>query len=619
MKFKKIISFFFASSLLLTSCNSYKGSFTFHYSQSTTSDYSGSAFYSDDYFSTDSTDFNNSLATTSLCFAMSSFASNTNNSDYSYRYNNAKEFLKHNGFVDFDVNDYYKVKPTKDSLGAVFAHKTINGVTLVAAGVRGGNYEMEWASNFTLGDGKTIKQHQGFYEASTIYLESLENYLKKYNISGSIKLWTVGYSRGGATNNIACGRIDQKINNNEKIFNNVDVTIKKEDLYSYCFEPPQGASFTEDISPRDDIYSNIHNIVNANDPVPKVAMSTFRFTRYGVDYYLPDSVRNTNISEFNKKMLSYYNKVDNRLQLGDYIITDFDMRKGKEEALDALERSYVRKNWTSGLFLEELLDQLSLVGVGTLDYYVNNIQTGIRNICEIVYNHGGAKFSFLNFGTSIAKTLINYSNIDNVINNLIHDQDAFVNDLLHVLKLTFDSLQVEIDSKKLVCGFKNLLGAFAKTLLSHIEYFFAFLSTDNIKAIAEGHYPEVCLANLMALDKNYTSKPIEYNTDGSYYYLSVPKISEETKITISDKNGNVVAGLENGTLLEDGTLTYASLSKTFVCYIPVEAEYTICVENADSCDLSYFDQKSEYLIVKEEKKLDDTKKVEFKTSTYPEK
>lgn len=595
MKFKKIF-IYSVLPLLLVSCNGKNDhSFNFHYSQAISNDYTMKAYYVDEYFENDSTIYNPSLATTSLCLAMSSFASNKEGS-YDHKYCNVEDFFRVNSFHDIEVNSFYKEKPTSDSLGVCIAQKEINGETLIAVGIRGGGYEKEWASNFTLGLGEEIPQHQGFYEASTIYLESLEEYLKNHNISGSIKLWSVGYSRGGATNNLAIGRIDQKISSNLPIFDNVNISLKKEDIYAYCFEAPQGASWEEIVSPKDEIYSNIHNIVNPNDPVPMVAMSKMRFTRYGVDYYLPDIVRNSNYSEFNVKMLNNYNHVDNREALGDYLISDFSMRKNKDETLNIADTTYIRKNWTSGLFLNELLDNLTELGIVSRENYVNNIESGLRTIFEIIYNNGQTKFSLMNLGISLARTLVNDANIDIVVNNLFHDISAFETDMFYALKTAFDAMNIVEDPSSIISAIKSLVVALAKTLASHVDYFFTFLSIDNVKALAQGHYPEVCLSSLMALDTNYTTSVSSYSHDGSYYYLEVPNIDENTKIVIKNKDNKVVAGLNNGSLLSSGTLSYASMNKSFIAYIPSDEKYEISVENATSYNLSYFDQKYENLI-----------------------
>ncbi len=596
MKKTRLVTFLALGALLLSSCNTNKvPSFTFHYSQSNENDYKGIAYYSDSYFDSDSTVYDNSLSTCSLAFAMSSFASNVNSSTYDHRYRNGEEFLNVNGFFDVDVNKYYKEKPTTDSLGVIMGHKTINGTTLLAVGIRGGNYEMEWAGNFTLGDGKEIKQHKGFYDASTIYLESLQEYIDKYSISGNIKLWSVGYSRGGASNNLAIGRIDQKISKGESLFDG-KVTLKKEDIYCYCFEPPMGASFNEEISPRSEIYSNIHNIVNANDPVPKVAMKELRYTRYGVDYYLPDRVRNVNYSSLISPVIEFYNDVDNRSALGDYVISEFEMSKNADSNYDVLENNNVRVNYTSGLFLESFLGELIRLGVKDLDNYVAKFQSGLRNILEIVYKNGGPKFSFMTLGMTFARYLINSSNVDILINDLLHDTSQFVNDFIVLLNTVLKSLGMEISPNDLLGCVKSLIMILAVVFVNHFDYFFTFINTTNIKAIASGHFPELCLSHLMAQDENHSSSRKEYNSDGSYYYLEVDDITKDSVIVISDGSGKKVCSLSDGVLDSSLSLTYGSSSRSFYAYIPVEDDYTIEMESIAGYRLSYFDQRYENMV-----------------------
>ncbi len=619
MNLKKILKFVCFLPLVTSCSNAKEGGFSFTYRRSVNLETSGMAYYSDDYFTKDASIYNPSLATSSLCFALSSFANSTSNDSYTNLYHNAADFLTHNGFGDIFANSYFYGKPTTDSLGVVFGNKKIGESTLIAVGVRGGNYTAEWASNFTLGDGKELKNHQGFYEASTIYLDSLSEYLTKYKISGEVKIWSVGYSRGSAANNIASARLDKKISEGTKIFEGIDVQLKKEDLYAYCFETPQGASFNEEISPRDEIYSNIHNVINHNDLVSKVGMSDFSFTRYGVDYYLPDRVRVLNYSDFLSKMLKFYNKLDNRSSLGDYLISDFDMRRGKEEVLNVFERTKVRKNWTLGLFEDEFISELAQNGVQSRENYAANIQTGLREICKIIYLNGEAKFSLMNLGVFMARTLINDSNVDIVVNNLINNQSAFITDFLHALKSALEALDVKIEANTLTKCVETLVMAIGKTFAFNVDYFFSLISVDNLKAIAMGHYPDVCYSNLMALDPNYSSDIKEYVNDGSYYYLEIPSVKEETRISVFNDNGDILAQLKDGEILKSSSLSCASFAKTFVCYIPVDIRCKIEIENAESYDLAYFDQRYQGLVDYEKGNIPEGEIKNIHPVTYPEK
>lgn len=622
---KKIQPFlaFLSTCFVLASCS--QGTLnkcTFKYPQASENDYVGTAYFTDEYFTGDSTVYNNSLATCSIAFAMASFASNVNKENHSYRYLNAEAFLKENGFSDIEVNSYYKVKSTTDSLGMIFGQKKIGDETLIAVGLRGQNYEMEWAGNVTVGDGKDNPQHKGFYDASTIYLDSLKDYVKNSSIEGEVKLWTVGYSRAGASNNLAIGRLDKEISKGNNIFDN-QISIKKENIYCYCFEPPMGASYLEDISPRDEIYSNIHNIVNANDPVPMVAMKEYHFTRYGVDYYLPDQVRNTDFESLLSPVLVFYNDMDNHTSLGEYYLSKFVNGGSFMSKTDSImtidEYSSYKINWTSGLYLSNLISSLATIGISSREEYVTNLQTGLRNIFEIVYKNGSPKFSFMTLGVSLLSYLLNSTNVDVLINNLLHDPEVFVKDFIVLCRRVMADLGMDISPNDLTSCINGLLSALTKVFLNDLELFFTLLSKDNIHSLAAGHYPELCLSHLMAQDVNYGSRPKSYNSDGSYYYLEIHDVKTSSVIEIKNKKGKTVASLKNGILDKSGAITYGSKGTTFFAYLPVEEEYSISISDASTYELSYFDQRKEDMVSYEKGDIPSSEGKEIVTITYPEK
>lgn len=157
--------------------------------------HSAKCYYRDNYFENESDKFNYSLATMSLCFAMSTFA-NEKEPDYNKKSSNGKAMLKSVIGVKEDqiaVNEDYLVKPTTDFIGVIIGNKkiTANGkdYTLIAMAIRGGGYEKEWA---------------------------------------------------GATANLLGGEINKQIEagNLKAIGRNVE--CKRTDVYTYCFEVPQG-------------------------------------------------------------------------------------------------------------------------------------------------------------------------------------------------------------------------------------------------------------------------------------------------------------------------------------------------------------------------------------------
>ena len=224
--------------------------------------YRAKCYYRDNYFENKSDKFNISLATMSLCFAMSAFANETE-PDYSKKSSNGKAMLKSVIGVKEDqivVNDNYQVKPTHDSIGVIIGNKKIRArgkkYTLIAMAIRGGGYEKEWAGNFTMG---LVGDHQGFSLAKLKVLLFLRRYIKEKRITGPIKLWITGYSRAGATANLLGGEINKQIEAGNLMAIGDNVECKLTDVYTYCFEAPQGV-YKKSKNNR----TNYNNIFNLN-------------------------------------------------------------------------------------------------------------------------------------------------------------------------------------------------------------------------------------------------------------------------------------------------------------------------------------------------------------------
>jgi uncharacterized protein YegL len=136
-----------------------------------THDFEETYYYSDDYFKKDSSEYNIHLATMSLCLELSAWGSNDVGRNagvdvYKNKSVNAQNLLKDLGESGIAIDSWFEQKPETDSIGVIAGSKDVlfNGenYTIIAVAVRGGGYEKEWASNFTLGKSG---QHQGFSEA----------------------------------------------------------------------------------------------------------------------------------------------------------------------------------------------------------------------------------------------------------------------------------------------------------------------------------------------------------------------------------------------------------------------------------------------------------------------
>ena len=273
-------------------------------------DYSSTFYYTDDFFSRSAINENAtktsmpwtaledvSMASTSMDFAVASYTTNegnvTNkgthswdNTDYSNKDVNARNFLTDCKFSDFESVNYDRA-PQMDSIAYVMAHKEITvfdqstqrnkTFNLVAVGIRGAGYGAEWASNVTIGDSANptnVYRHRGFDESAQTVCAGIEKYIRKYNLSNNVKYWVVGFSRSAAVANLTAGYLTDDADKYH--------TAQK-DIYGYTFESPQAAHKSEDLLK----YKNIHNIINALDAVPKVSPSGFDHRRLGIDYVMP--------------------------------------------------------------------------------------------------------------------------------------------------------------------------------------------------------------------------------------------------------------------------------------------------------------------------------------------
>ncbi len=358
--------------------------------------YGTSYYYRDSYFAADASIYNPSLSTMSAVLADSGNAESGDN--WTHQYRTLFSVFNALGFTDCDVNDDFKVYPTTDSMGVAMAHKTITvsgqTYTLLAIVPRG-NYMAEWANNFSLG---TSGNASGFAGSAAKVEAFIQTYTEQYgaNFVGDLKVWIVGYSRGAAVANLVAGHLTHagKVGNRN---------VAKENIYAYTFETPKGLCSDVVSAAEAKTYTNIHNIITANDFVTKVAPQDWNFIRYGTDESVIPSERTAaNESLFNTALSfapSYLKTVTSagktiflseqfrakqftsditaiaRLgswtqQDGIYVWTPV----GGEEALAALT---VDSDKSMGDFLDDLITAMA-TGIGSRVNYTYFVQDTIR-------------------------------------------------------------------------------------------------------------------------------------------------------------------------------------------------------------------------------------------------
>ncbi len=269
--------------------------------------------YSDSYFDADATTYNHKLATVSLGMAMSAVTFKDKGDTY------IRDTLEQ---IGCDEDSIYTVrfdnnKSLEDNCAYAFGVKYLEDTDtyLIPVAIRGVGYDKEWISNFHVVESGYSKYAAGFKKAADGVYTDLMKYIGGLDKS-KIKIWVTGFSRAGAISNLLGGRLTEKSG------------ISKGNIYVYTFATPQGVK-----KGTAKAYENIHNIVSEVDIVPRLALSSWDFTRYGITHYLPcQTKRGTKYGSLVSKMLTEYDKIVKNAGATDSI----SILPGQELALDLI-------------------------------------------------------------------------------------------------------------------------------------------------------------------------------------------------------------------------------------------------------------------------------------------
>ncbi len=350
--------------------------------------------YSDAYFTDSGYTYRQDLATATMamCLAAGNVAEPER---YQEGPGNLIDFFNQIGFEDFECNSDFVERPDRNTFGVGIANKEIyvdgEKCTVIAIGLRGCGYYAEWAGDFNVG---AEGEHTGFAICRDKALAFLQEYLAKHTeITGRIKIWCTGYSRGAAGANMLGGRLDDMLLAGQPIGENV--TVCTDDMYIYTFEAPMGA---ESSRLGDSIYNNIHNIINYNDLVAKVAPACLGFGRYGVDHVMPSYKLDSNYDELKADMLEVFSTFENA---GDYRIDNFkyitvtpgatiskiiNIKQGNTmtqgEFLDILAEKLFTKVLTTREEVYAAQDDLQELILPIIGTYPDQYETAIKNLAK---------------------------------------------------------------------------------------------------------------------------------------------------------------------------------------------------------------------------------------------
>lgn len=259
--------------------------------------------YTDDYFKVSGREYNPHLATVSFALATASVSSTREPftpEGYQNKNRNARAFLEDIGFSDIALNADYYIKPTKNTIGVACARKNINmggkDYTLLVILPRSAGYEAEWGDNFVLGADGNAK---GFDVCSEKCLTFAKDYVEQQKITGDIKVWTSGYSRGASIANLIAG----KLIDDPTGYLGEDVTLTPENLYAYTCGTPSAVDVDND--PRDEKYAGIFNAYLNTELASAMAPIDMGFERYGTDRLLYDEAKYEKMLEYLKIANNY--------------------------------------------------------------------------------------------------------------------------------------------------------------------------------------------------------------------------------------------------------------------------------------------------------------------------
>ncbi|MBP5460655.1 MAG: hypothetical protein J6Y20_00810 [Lachnospiraceae bacterium] len=198
--------------------------------------------------------------------------------------------------IHYDENTVHYTFPGPDTIGYAYGVREIGeNESLIVAVVRGGNYQTEWAGNFTLG---TTEDHEGFRTCADLVVNDLTEYIRQMPEGRKVSVLLTGYSRGAAVSNLAAASLDKLAS--ESQFGNVS----PENIYAYCFACPRNTLRLQEAS--EALYANIVSFVHPAVPVPKVAPGEWGYGRFGTTYLLSTSITDDGYATYYETFLPIY-------------------------------------------------------------------------------------------------------------------------------------------------------------------------------------------------------------------------------------------------------------------------------------------------------------------------
>ena len=606
------------------------GTFRFMGQLITAHDSEATYYYDDAYFLQNSNIYNPMLATMSLCLESTAWASRET-ANWPDKSKNVRKLLTGAtllspgvyqsgtsgiGFKQYAQNDAWNTAPTRDSIGVVAANKAIidpgnnnKGYTLIALALRGSGYKQEWANNFTVG---ASGSHSGFTASSDKVLTFLKEYIVQHGITGDVKLWVVGFSRGAAVANMVGGTLDNG-------YSLPNVSLAHKDLFVYTFETPQGA-LTTNIAGSGKDYSNIHNIINLNDPIPLVAPYPWKFTRYGEDQRLPSAYTSSTFSTQRAAMLTEFYKFEGASVVG------YKVQESSTKQNFKVDRS----KWLPGgdplwWFENSEVSQREVL-VDTMDFlandifisrsnYYTNFQNSIREIFGVL-NDGSGKMelfierfaSRLDFNTILGfltpmLSLNPFKSFNTRLNEVGNKVQDFVKVQSRIIAAEVGINVTDLFINSLSKLMRDLIVNTARDVWNNntnsVNLVVKLVDLTLSGSVPQAHYPEICFAWMMSRDPNYTGTTGTTGTTTSATSIlpdkiiaaayRILRINCPVDVSIYDSENNLVAAIIEDVPqdVDSSIVNYLNHNGEKMIYLPADDYYQIAINATDDGELSY--------------------------------
>ncbi|MGN0358771.1 MAG: fibronectin type III domain-containing protein [Blautia sp.] len=526
------------------------GDFYYASEEYATKDYKATYYYSDSYFAESSYNYQDSLATMSMCLSMASFRSNRTK-DYSKKTQNLQALLNACGFTDFAANSDYKSQPTRDSTGVACARKTINvnkeTYTLIALTACGGRHEAEWGGSFQVGTSGSLENSR---EGADVALNFLKKYISNQKITGNIKLWIAGYGLGAGKINLMAGDLDDDISLGS------NVVLKKENMFTYCFECPQTALKSYGLS--DDVYKNIFCVNNPYDIFSKMGPDDYGFGSFGVIKEFPTEHGDSRYSQKKNAMLKKLKNLDGA---DEYIIDTFQMKKISIFG-DGFVDDDTSKDWDQEEFIDNFIASMVDSCAPTRKDYVTVFQDDICDLLEVIFGTPDDNWTeCLNlFVQSLQDNILKLG-----INIVLGNESKLVSLYKEYAYDALDKSGVENFTDSDVNKFAKVLARLA------IEFGRDYPDDTitlfyNLAQLFQGHSAPVNLAWLQSVDGNYNGVGRDITKcSASLSKTSYDYNGKERKPAVTVKNGSVI--LTEGT---DYTVTYTNNKNAGTAKVTIE-------------------------------------------------